>query len=514
MKANKIWKRFAALLLTVSVVGSVHTLPAQAGLKEVVRDSSTIQDKINESVWHNSNGDVTAEGGVIVFPNESTADTKLTVKTKVKANEGVSEMATLSGTLQFTSLPQGQKFVIAFGLASIESSLGEGGNVEITFTNEGGLKVGIIAYQENGEAAEVMAATSCGSADQADVQASLMADQTFTLSVGGAQVYNGKLPVSGEGRIGFLQTGSCGVKVSNINIKSYDYERPENCNITEDFESGAFNKNLLTSKLIYRSHTDDEPYLGIDEIDGNKVFRFASTPLSYLGTKYKYSNFEMSFDVPYLQRSNDIDDEGNVTNKASTQLIISFGGEAVSFNDYGHETAAERLLFREMSAITTKDGTTTSIHETFPFFDPTYNKGFSIKIHMVDNVLTVSMKWMDGSNWTEVLSYGIQTPTGTIQIWGQTDCNWAIDNLKIENLDANPNLINVDYESSVIEVPADYEYKPAEKVYMPEEEPQKEASPYWVILIVAGACVIALGSTILVVNLIKRKRKGGVSDEK
>lgn len=514
MRANKIWKRLAALLMTACVVGSVNTLPAQAGLKEVVRDSSTVQDKINESVWHNASSDVTAKGGVIIFPNDSTGDTKLTIKTKVKATEGVAEMASFNGTLQFTSLPEGEKFVIAFGLASIESNLGESGNVEIAFMNEGGLKAGITAYSDNGEAVEVIASKSCGSMNQADVKATLMADQTLNLSVGGAQLYSGKLPVSGEGRIGFLQSGSCGVRISNVNIKSYDYERPENCNIEEDFESGAFNKNLLTSKLIYRSYFDDEPYLGIDEIDGNKVFRFKNTPLSYLGTKYKYSNFEMSFDVPYLQRSNDIDDEGNVTNNASTQLIISLGGEAASFNDYGHETAAERLLFREMSAITTKDGITTSIQDVFPFFDPLHNKGFSIKLHMVDNVLTIYMKWIDETKWTEVLSYGIQTPNGTIHIWGQTSCNWAIDNLKIENLDTNPNLIKVDYESSVIEVPADYKYKPAEKVYMPEEAPEKEFSPYWVVLGVAGVCVIVLGGTALAVNLKNRKRKGGVSDEK
>ena len=317
MKRNRLMKRLAMLFATVCVVGSVNALPAQAGLKEVVRDTSTVLEEINESVWHNASSDVTAENGVIVFPNESTEDTKLTIKTKVKANEGISEMAFVEGTLQFTSLPQGEKFVIALGLATIESELGESGNVEIGFTNEGGLMVSVTAYPESGETAELMPAKRCGSLNQTNVKVSLGSDQTLSLSIAGTQVYSGKLPVNGEGRIGFLQTGSCGVRVSNINIKSYDYERPENCDIEEDFEDGEFNKNLLTSKLIYRSYYDDEPYVGIDEIDGNKVFRFAHAPLCYLGTQYKYSNFEMSFDVPYLQRSNEVNEEGKVVNKAS-----------------------------------------------------------------------------------------------------------------------------------------------------------------------------------------------------
>lgn len=512
MKTNKITKSLAVLLTVASVGFGINILPAQAGLKEVVRDTSTVQDEINESVWHNANGDVSAENGVIVFPNNSIGDTKLIVKAKAQANEGVDNVVAFSGKLRFTSLPKGEKFVLGLGLNSIEANLGEAGNVEITFTNTGSLTAGITAYNENGEAVEVMSAKKCGSMNGTDVKAILKADQTLQVSIGGSTVFNGKLPVSGEGRIGFIQTGSCGVKVEGINITFYDYERPENCNIYADFESGDFNKNLLTSKLIYRSYYDQEPYVGIDEIDGNKVFRFRNTPLSYLSTQYKYSNFEMTFDVPYIQKSNVVDEEGKVTNNASSQMIITFGGEAATYNDYGHETAAERLLLREMSAITRKDGTTTA--SEFPFFDPTYDKGFSVKIRMVDNLCTVSMKWIDESKWTEILSYGIQTPTGTIQIWGQSSCNWAIDNLKIENLDLNPNLIEVDYASSIIPVPADYDYQPAEKVYMKEEEQKKDTSLYWVIPMVAGVCVLALGSTIAVVAIQKRKRKDGVIDEK
>ena len=514
MKVKKMVRGLAILLIVMCTTVSMNSLTIQAGLKEMVRGTDTISDEINESVWHNANGDVTAEEGVIVFPNESIADTKLTIKTKAKVNEGVSEMATLSGTFKFTSLPQGEKFVIAFGLKSIEGEIGEAGNVEIAFMNQGGLNVSVTAYSEEGEASELMGAKKCGAMNNTAVKAILMADQTLTLYIGGTQVYNGKIPVSGEGRIGFLQTGSCGVRVSDINIKTYDYERPENCNIYEDFEDGEFNKNLLTSKMVYRRYDDWEPYLGLTEMDGNKVFLFQYTNLGYFGTKYKYSNFEMSFDVPHLQRSNVLDEKGNITLKTSSQMIVSFGGDAASHSGYGYDEAAERILFREINAIAVKStGANVSVASKMPFFDSKYDKGISIKIRMVDNMCTIFMKWINDTEWIELLSYRLETPNGYIHIWGAGGPNYAIDNLKIDNLDANPNLIEVDYESSVIAIPADYDYQPTKKVYAKKEEEKKGNTIYWAVPIVAGACVLALGSTVLFVHIKNRKRKDGVGGE-
>ena len=516
MKTNKIKKRLAALLLVAFCATSV--MPVSAGLKTVVRDSSTAQGEMDESVWHNANGDVLAENGVIVFPKESIADTKLVAKVKVKANEGVAEMASMAATLQFTNLPQGEKFVVGLGLGSIESELGESGNVEVSFFNEGGLKVAITAYTEEGEATELMAAKKCGSLSKTDMKLLLKADQTLSVQIGGTQIYNAKLPVSGEGRIGFLQTGSCGVRVSNIQLISYDYERPENCDIFEDFEDGEFNKNLLTSKLIHASNNQFESFVGIGEYNENQVFKMTYPSLCYLGTRYQYSNFEMSFDVPYIQRSNELDDEGNVIKRATSQLIVTFGGEGATYSDYGYETATERLLFRNISAITTKSGKTQSLQSTFPFFDSEYkDKGFSIKIRMVDNQVTIFMKWIEETQWMEVMSYALPTPTGYIHIWGEGRCDYAIDNLKIVNLDVNPALVEVEYASSIIEVPEDYAYEPMEKEYKElniKEEAKEAFSLYLCIPIVAGVCVLALGTTAVLMHCKKRKERGGAQDEK
>lgn len=503
MKTNKILKGLAVLMTGVVLLSGSNVMSVSAGLKSNVKDTSTVQEEIDESIWHNPDGSVKANNGVIVFANASTADAKLIAKTKVSKNEGVPEMAAVSGNLKFKSLPQGEKFAIVFGLANIEGQLGQTGNVEIVFTNAGGLQVSVIAYAEDGKETVLTGPKKCGSLSSCDVKISLLAEQKIKVTVAGKTVCNAAIPVSGEGRIGFLQTGSCGVEIRNINVTTYDYDRPENCDIDENFDKGEFNENLLTSKLIHTSASDYETFLGIDEYEGNNAFYFTYPTLCYLGTKYSYSNFEMSFDVPYLQRKNELDDDGNVVKKASSQIIVTFGGEAATFNDYGHETAAERLLFREISAITKKSGGTTSLQSTFPFFDSAYDKGFSIKIRMVDNVVKIFMKWIDETKWIEVLSYEIETPTGTIQIWGQDACNYAIDNLKITNLDANPSLIEIDYASSVIQRTEEYTYEPMEKVYAPQVETEEPFSWYWLIPIVAGVCLVGVGITAIVTKVNK-----------
>lgn len=512
MKTNKMIKSLAMLLLPVLLIAIVNVIPAEAGLSATVRDSSTIQDEINTSVWNNADGKIVASDGVIIIPNESTQNTKLITKSQAVLSEGIENVATAEATLKFTNLPKGEQFALGFGLASIESGIGELGNVEVLFTNDNGFKVAVVAYAEDGQVTEVMSPKACGSLGNTKVKAVFTAKQQLHLTVNGKKVCEASVPVTGKGRVGFVQTGGCGVEIRNINIVTYSYDRPENCDIYEDFEDGEFNANLLNSKMIYNAVNDSKPYVGIDEYEGNKVFRFRQPRLCYLGTRYSYSNFEMTFDVPYIQRIDELDDEGNVVEYRSGQLMIAFGSEGAIFNDYAYEGSAEYLLFRGTSDIARKDQTVVSLKETFPFFDPSYNKGFSIKLCVIDNQVTVYMKWIDDTDWLEVMSYGIATPTGTIQIWGQQDCNWVIDNFQIINKDSNPALIEVEYESSILKVPEDYNYEPAEKVYMPEKVEEKQLSVYLIIPIFAVVCILAFGTVVLVHNK-KKKKEGGVNDE-
>lgn len=511
MKRKKMFEKFAVCALVIALLANVAPLSVSAGLSKKVIDTAT--EGVNETNWHNALNDVIVKDGVISFPAEGSENTKYIAKSKVTVNEGVEEIVSLEATLNFKSIPKKKKFVVAFGLTSIESSLGENGNVEVAFSNNSGLQVSVTAYTQEGESVELLPAKRVGSLGKKQIKVSLKADGRLILTVGGQKLCDKKMPVTGEGRFGFLQTGSCTVDISNLYAASYYYDRPENCDIDENFDDGEFNKNLLISKMIYYSQGDYPSFIGFDEYEGEKVFRFYKTALSYLGTTHKYSNFEMSFDIPYFVRTHVLDDDGNIIDPAVQQMILAIGGDGVDYTDYGFYTSAQMFILTTDSRIVVGEH---DVHPSaFPFFDTKYgSKGFSLKLRMVDNKLTFYMKWLDETEWTEAMSYEMETPTGTIQIWADNGANWAIDNLKIVNLDENPNLIDVEYASSVIPIPEDFKYEPEERVYKVLNEEvveEKGISPYLLIPIVAGVCVVSLGTILLVQR--RKKKKGGLHHE-
>ena len=507
MKNKRKGNRLALFLLVVMAVSCWNVLPVSAGLQEVVRDTSTLQEEISSTEWNNAQGDIVTKEGVLIFPDSSISNTKLIARIPAKVEAGVDTLAKVEADLGFTSLPQGQKFALAFGLGSVEGALGEPGNVEIVFENNGGFKVSVVAYGEDGEAVQLVAPKAAGNQKKAHVSAEISSDSVMKVSVGGTQIMNSKLPVTGEGRIGFIQTGSCGLQVSNLKVVSYKYNRPENSNIFVDFESGDYNKNLLTSRTVYRSYGSEPTVYGIVDMDGNKVFHFYQHSAGYLGTQMKYSNFEMTFDVPFMGRKRVLDEKGNDVEYMNGQFLVAFGGEAASFSGWGYDSGAEFILFRDINQIQTQSGHSAPFPAELQVFDGKYdnNKGWSAKIRVVDGSVSVSMKWMEDTKWTEVISYDLPTPTGTIQFW--QGINMAVDNISITNLDADPNLVEVEYESSLIEIPEDFDYQPMEKVYREKVVEDKGFSWFVLIPIVTGVCALTIGGIILVQSMKKRKRR-------
>ena len=151
MKKNKIKKALSFLLvMTVLSVGICY-MPAEAGSSDIIIDSATYTEELDNAVWNNPDGDLVIDKGAIVFDNASSEFTRLITKTAVKATAEVSELVKAEATLQFTNLPANEKFAMALGVKRIESMQGDSGNVEITFANNGGLTVSVIYYNEDGE---------------------------------------------------------------------------------------------------------------------------------------------------------------------------------------------------------------------------------------------------------------------------------------------------------------------------------------------------------------------------
>ena len=506
----KAWVLVFAMLL--AVVG-VPAMPTYAGLSALTIDSTSCENELDETLWSNADGDVVGKAGKLIFPNESTEATRLITKTTALKSDYTEHLAYAEFTMNFTNLPAGEKFIFALGLQSIEAMPSERGNIEIGFSNNGSLQVDVASYSDEDTAEIHLKATNCGSEkSKTKVAVKLTNSQQLTVSVNGKQVYKGTVSASGEGSLGFLQTGSCGVEISDFKLVSNKYDRPENCNFEEGFEQGIFNANVLTSKTnaatIYRPS-----YVQVEEYNGNNVLMFKNTGIGYIGTNYMYSNFELTFDVPFFQWEAILGENNQVISPTSDFIGVSFGGDTIESTGHGFTSAKDLVLI---------SGT----GDVISYFNEYQSKGnlteqqpFSIRVSVIDSVVTVGLKKMTETVYKEVLTYTIsETPTGYVHIWApsNTGATFAIDNIKMVNKDEQANLVNVEFESAKMNVPEDYEYTAQGLKYTPDVTTEAETDMWYLpLVIVAGSCIIILGATVATLEIKKKKdRKGEMADEK
>lgn len=516
MKKRKKVQRIG-MLLGVFLVGIIiNSLHSEAGLSSVVLDDKTFEKELDTSLWNNPDEDVLIQGGSLLFPKSSTESTRLITKTTAKQNKYCEKIADVKVDVELQQIPKDGRFILAFGLGSAEALPGEAGNIEIGFSKGNGLQVQVTAYDEDGKAVSVLKPKKCNTyGNLAKVNASLSQDNVLTLTVNGTQICRKKLPCNGKGKIGFLQTGGCKVKLSNVHIAIYQYDRPENCNVKEDFEKKTMNSAVLTSKMVYPSNQWAPSRTYIDTIDGNRVFRFENAMVSYIGSCYKYSNFDLTFDVIGLQREDILNEDGKVIVPRCMQFAVSYGDEAADYDDNGYVNSTDILVFGGSSVLSYFTNQSASASDKgYDFYSPKCDRDFSIRVSMKDSVVTVGVKWIEEKKFTDIMTYQVseRTPTGYVHIWTTSVvANLSIDNLKLINTDEEPNLIEVPFESSFIEVPEDYDYQPQEVTYM-EQKKEKRFNPYLVIPVVGAVCIVVLLISCLIMRK-KEKKEGGTEDE-
>ena len=503
-------KRIAYVLLaaTLMTVSALTPMETKAGSSEIILDGESLKT----TNWNNPEGDVIVEEGKLIFPEESTDYTRFIAKTPIKTEESAERLVTFSATIKFNQIPQGKSFILGFGLTSIEAEPGDAGNIEVAFTNDGGIKAGITAYNDEEVAEVLVAPKSCGMSvgKAAKVEAFITTDSKMEVSVNGSKIASATLPVNGEGRFGFLQTGECSVDVTNVELTHYEYDRPENTNVEEDFENGAMDVSKLTAKMIWTAlNAPIGQY--VTDYEGNQVLMHVNTGAAYIGTTYTYSNFEMTFDVPYMNIEEQYDEDGNLYLTAFKKLMVSIGGEKADWDSprwdlVGEAIALEYGTIYSNSAREAYNSTLTKN----PFEE---GRPFSMQVKMVDSVLTIGMKWLEEENFQTVLQYKLKggTPTGYIHIWAPSAACFAIDNLKITNLDDNANVIETEYRSGKIVVPEGKAPEALEKVYADV----KEDGPSWYLLIPAAAAVgvVALAITAIATRSKKKEKEATINEQ-
>ena len=486
-----------------------------AGSQTTISEPVSEKDSLNQTDWYFADSNIVNKDGILVIESTSTADTRFISKGVSKVDDLVSKMTSANVSLRLKALPEGQQLMFAFGLPSIEALSGEAGNVEISFTNSGGVKMGIVAHTGS-ETVTILNPKNVGVSMNKEftLSAVITSKATLQVSINGRKVCEQTLPVSGAGRFGVLQTGACGAEISNLEYSYTSYERPENTNIYEDFESGDFNVNTLYSTSVKNGYYPSG--IRIEDYNGSKVLRFQNVGLGYVATKHKYSNFEISFDMPYFLRERVYDEYGQVIGIPSSNLGISFGSEVYRPEGYAYVHDTDLITIRsEMARSELRQAWTSESLVDLGVTDITTNEGYSVKLTYVDGHATFQVKALSANKYITIgeADYDLQR-SGYIFIWSTGNADCAIDNLKITNLDQNPNLIEVERKSSIITA-EDYDPSKEQSVSTDGKKPastedEKEKTidnvTVFVACCIAGAVVLVVAG-IVVGSLLQRKRQ-------
>lgn len=516
MKQRKI-TMFLLVALLICIGSMLPASKAEAGKNITILDKTTVK---NADSWYSPEDDVLTDGEKITFTKDSSKYTKLISRVSINANQNNEEFLVLDCSVKFSQLPEGESFVIGLGILDVEPSLGDKGNVEITFTNNGGMKLGVNAYKEAGVPIVVSDARSCGMAlnKAATVHLAITKDSKLNLTVNGKSICSSKLPVSGSGKVGFLQTGKCAVEITELDLKGYNYVTPENTNVFEDFEKGFDISKIHVANTYEVGGTMLKPArVAVEEYDGNKGLNFVNAGGYYFTTKFQYSNFEMTFDIPYAQMSRDmwVDDGTSffydfgvlfgVTSDAPASWNNTDAAEGILFNRNGNVKSVKMNAFETVA----KD------HLYGKEFQP-----FTVKISVIDGKVTVGVKWVEEKNYEILGSYEMTggSPTGYIRFGLPTTDfgNLMIDNIKITNMDKNAQLIETEYKNG-LQTFKDMEYEPFERVYADKKvvaEAGKNQNLWYLafpaVALVGGAMI---GTSFLIAKKKVQKGKEASADE-
>lgn len=490
--------------------------PVFAGSRKLVSEISYGAGELNSAEWNVKDDNIVCKDGKLIIPADaSTEETKVISKIVAEKSGFVDELTSVSSIIRLTALPEGEQFILAFGLANIEAYSKEIGNVEMVFTNEGGILFSVIAYGEGGSVA-VVDKEKCGVSlnSQFALEAAISSEGILNVEINGAKVCAAEIPVSGKGRFGILQTGGCGAEVSRLIVTCNYYEMPENVNIEEDFENGEFNANVLHS-FMNGSNGLFPSYAGIEEYNGNKVFMFRNAGVGYIGTIYEYSNFELSFDIPYMQHTDVYDEDGNLSIRTNNNVCIGFGEQSAMAEGEAYATDTDLILLNGQGAQNWfRKKWIASFRDFFQgsgICDYDRNEGYSVKFTVIDGKGTLQVKALLDSEYVTIAKDEYDDYIkGYVRIWSSGDGNFAIDNLKITNLDENSNLAEVEYVSSVIRAD-DYVLTEKDTELAFREEPKQNADDQKIdfgmvfIIISMGGAVSLILIGIVIGRVLKQK---------
>ena len=462
----------AALALLIGA-GTLTALPVAAGRSEVgVVSEASLEGGIDGGTWVVS-GKVTGEDDCMVFGEETSPTAKVTAMTKVGdyTRYGIENIFTAVFTINIESIPaqSGNRLAFAFGLSRVSATLGSDGVTEIYFMQDTqGLKMGITRYAQDTadktikSISVVPAQTVSGLTPYLDFTVSVTLNAAGQLIVTGqaegsdtaATLCDASTPNNGgyskEGFICFGQNGRSIARISAVRVLAYSYENMTTpLEMTENFDNGHYNVDAWYSRSDPSKYSPGGVYVE------NNALVFHNAANAVFGTRYSYSNFEMTFDLLDVQRSDEYDENNNLIAPKTEWLGISLGN--IAYNSifdlsagsefmFSMEPSGRRVLYDNLKPVEIL-GWNDGYKDNF-WSEENEGQVYNFRISMIDGLFTVYYKRQGDAQFPAEPFYEKQiayTPSGYVRLIAYEPAGFVFDNIRMVNKDAEPVPVELTY---------------------------------------------------------------------
>ena len=359
-----------------------------------------------------------ADGAAIVYKN---AFAKV---------DGVNKLFETSLDLDIVSMEAGKAIGLAAGLASDATSALNAPFVGVRKNAAGTAELVIMANGVEAQVVDLGAAVD-GTMVTLNVSATVNSEGKIvtTANIGDKSVsavldsLDGHLAIATMGA-----EGSVVAKIKKLTINSYKQVVETGRTLSTDFET-ELNKNW---QLVSKPSPDTEGYVAVE--NGKLEFELAGDG-AFFGTKYRYVNFDLKFDVK--MQLLDEDDDGNVI-KDSTWVGVSFGKETI---DASFAEGTSKLVYFQRTTLDLlgfAGNARTWVVGEQDLFDAS-NSTYTVRVHALDGTLTIYVTCLDAATPTEtkIAQYHNVNTAGYVGICCTAGGNFTIDNYSITNLDGN-----------------------------------------------------------------------------
>lgn len=427
---------------------------ANAGKSPVYVDSSSYAGGFVTGEWEVSSDVAKASGVNIIFPWNSTIESKAVNNNKFSVMRNTDKFLEVIADLRINSIAEGKRFGVAFGLNYYVSKLSNGKCSFVWFEKDGknGLKVGVSSVAAGAKMTDLFVSTVpvAHIGELISMSLNVSTEKKCSLFIGETCVIEN---IEGltylDGYCGFMQTGGVSVEVEGLSLSGYSNDTPTNVDFRESFDYSDFNAALLYSSAAV-SEFNPKGKIAVED----KKLVWQDVTDGYLSTKHKYSNVDMSFDL-YLDNQFIEDHNGVSRKQVSAGFSFVFGAQDYKDNtvvpvQVSLEPFSENKLQSSVETVVSVGGASVenpvqvTLPEELNIFNNITEEGafVSVWVRVIDGQAELYLKYNFDQYFTKVLDVAIgNTPLGYTQIVSSGTvskmCNFAIDNLSVANFDIN-----------------------------------------------------------------------------